>query len=88
VISRIIDAKRQEKVILGVYDGLADAGFVREAALQGMKEREFDMKKHSHPCDDKSRSRTGPIAWTKKKGNQTLALEVRQLLLDSMTKTS
>ncbi len=30
---RLIDAKRQEKVIIGVYKGEADAGFVREAAL-------------------------------------------------------
>ncbi|MCX7723966.1 MAG: PhnD/SsuA/transferrin family substrate-binding protein [Thermodesulfovibrio sp.] len=30
---KLIDAKRQEKVIIGVYRGEADAGFVREAAL-------------------------------------------------------
>lgn len=30
---KLIDAKRQEKVIIGVYKGEADAGFVREAAL-------------------------------------------------------
>lgn len=30
---KLIDAKRQEKVIIGVYRGDADAGFVREAAL-------------------------------------------------------
>ncbi|MEW6115720.1 MAG: phosphate/phosphite/phosphonate ABC transporter substrate-binding protein [Nitrospirota bacterium] len=41
---KIIDAKRQEKVILGVYKGEADAGFVRESALDVVKE-EFDMKK-------------------------------------------
>lgn len=41
---KIIDAKRQEKVILGVYKGEADAGFVRESALDVVKE-EFDMKR-------------------------------------------
>lgn len=30
---KLIDAKRQEKVIIGVYRGEADAGFIREAAL-------------------------------------------------------
>ncbi|MCX8034042.1 MAG: phosphate/phosphite/phosphonate ABC transporter substrate-binding protein [Thermodesulfovibrio sp.] len=30
---KLIDVKRQEKVIIGVYKGEADAGFVREAAL-------------------------------------------------------
>lgn len=30
---KLIDAKRQEKVIIGVYRGDADAGFIREAAL-------------------------------------------------------
>ncbi len=30
---KLIDAKRQEKVIIGVYKGEAEAGFVREAAL-------------------------------------------------------
>ena len=30
---KLIDAKRQENVILGVYRGEADAGFVRESAL-------------------------------------------------------
>jgi phosphate/phosphite/phosphonate ABC transporter binding protein len=75
----IIDAKRQEKVILGVYDGLADAGFVREAALQVLKD-EIDMK-NIHILATTSPLPNWPIAWTKK-GNQTLALEVRQLLLD------
>jgi ABC-type phosphate/phosphonate transport system substrate-binding protein len=41
---KIIDAKRQENVILGVYRGEADAGFVRESALVVSKE-EVDMKK-------------------------------------------
>ncbi|MCX7914323.1 MAG: PhnD/SsuA/transferrin family substrate-binding protein [Thermodesulfovibrionales bacterium] len=30
---KLIDAKRQEKVIIGVFRGEADAGFIREAAL-------------------------------------------------------
>ncbi len=41
---RIIDAKRQENVILGVYRGKADAGFIRESALVVWKE-EIDMKR-------------------------------------------
>lgn len=41
---KIIDAKRQENVILGVYRGEADAGFVREAALVVWKDA-VDMKK-------------------------------------------
>jgi len=41
---KIIDAKRQENVILGVYRGEADVGFVREAALVVWKDA-VDMKK-------------------------------------------
>jgi len=40
----VIDAKRQENVILGVYKKEADAGFVRESALSILKD-EIDMKK-------------------------------------------
>ncbi|HTG01208.1 MAG TPA: phosphate/phosphite/phosphonate ABC transporter substrate-binding protein [Nitrospirota bacterium] len=40
----IIDAKRQENVILGVYRGEADAGFVRESALIVWKDA-VDMKR-------------------------------------------
>lgn len=40
---KIIDAKKQENVILGVYRGEADAGFVREAALVVWKDA-VDMK--------------------------------------------
>jgi len=75
----IIDAKRQEKVILGVYNGLADAGFVREAALQVLKD-EIDMK-NIHILATTSPLPNWPIAWTRK-GNQALALKVRQLLID------
>ena len=41
---KIVDAKRQENVILGVYRGEADAGFVRESALVVLKDA-VDMKK-------------------------------------------
>lgn len=41
---KTIDAKRQENVILGVYRGKADAGFIRESALVVWRE-EIDMKK-------------------------------------------
>ncbi len=40
----IVDAKRQENVILGVYRGEADAGFVRESALVVWKDA-VDMKR-------------------------------------------
>lgn len=41
---KLIDAKKQENVILGVYRGEADAGFVRESALMVWKDI-VDMKK-------------------------------------------
>ncbi len=41
---KLIDAKRQEKVIIGVYKGEADAGFIREAALSVWAE-EVDISK-------------------------------------------
>ncbi|MCI0468640.1 MAG: phosphate/phosphite/phosphonate ABC transporter substrate-binding protein, partial [Nitrospirae bacterium] len=41
---KILDAKRQENVIFGVYRGEADAGFVRESALVVWKDA-VDMKK-------------------------------------------
>ena len=75
----IIDAKRQEKVILGVYNGLSDAGFVREAALQVLKD-EIDMK-NIHILTTTSPLPNWPIARTRK-GNQALALKVRKLLID------
>lgn len=40
---KLIDAKRQENVIIGVYRGEADAGFVRESALSVAKDI-VDMK--------------------------------------------
>jgi phosphate/phosphite/phosphonate ABC transporter binding protein len=40
----LVDAKRQESVILGVYRGEAAAGFVRESALEELKD-EIDMKR-------------------------------------------
>lgn len=41
---KLIDAKRQEKVIIGVYRGEADAGFIREAALS-VWSHEVDISK-------------------------------------------
>ncbi len=41
---QIIDAKRHDNVILGVYRGEADAGFIRESALDELKEL-IDVKK-------------------------------------------
>jgi phosphonate transport system substrate-binding protein len=40
----LLDAKRQESVILGVYRGEAAAGFVRESALEELRD-EIDMKR-------------------------------------------
>ncbi|HTZ18537.1 MAG TPA: phosphate/phosphite/phosphonate ABC transporter substrate-binding protein [Dissulfurispiraceae bacterium] len=75
---KIIDAKRQEKVILGVYNGLADAGFVREGALQVLKD-EVDMRNirvlaTTNPLPN------WPIASTKKV-NPALANKVKRLLI-------
>ncbi len=75
----IIDAKRQEKVILGVYNGEADAGFVRETALQVLKD-EIDMAQ-IRILTATSELPNWPIAWTKK-NNPALAKKVRQLLLE------
>ncbi len=75
---KIVDAKRQEKVILGVYNGLADAGFVREAALQVLKD-EIDMRNirvlvTTNPLPN------WPIAWTKKV-SPAFANQVGRLLI-------
>jgi phosphonate transport system substrate-binding protein len=75
---KIIDAKRQERVILGVYNGLADAGFVREAALQVLKD-EIDMR-NIHVLATTNPLPNWPIAWTTKV-NRALANRVRQLLI-------
>ncbi len=76
---RLIDAKRQEKVILGVYKGNADAGFVREAALNVLKE-EIDMSKI------KILAKTTPLPnWpiaSCRKDKPTLVKEVKKLLLE------
>jgi ABC-type phosphate/phosphonate transport system substrate-binding protein len=75
---KIVDAKRQEKVILGVYNGLADAGFVRESALDVLKD-EIDMTQ-IRILAATSTLPNWPIAWTKK-SNPALAEKVRHLLL-------
>lgn len=76
---KLIDAKRQEKVILGVYNGDADAGFVREAALNVLKE-EIDMSKI------KILAKTTPLPkWpiaSCKKDKPELVREVQRLLLE------
>jgi len=74
----IIDAKRQEKVILGVYNGLADAGFVREAALQVLKD-EIDMR-NIFILTTTSPLPNWPVASTHG-NNPQLAAKVRQLLI-------
>lgn len=75
---KIVDAKRQEKVILGVYNGHADAGFVRESALDVLKD-EIDMQQ-IRILAATSTLPNWPIAWTKK-NNPALAAKVQQLLL-------
>ena len=75
---KIIDAKRQERVILGVYKGEAEAGFVRESALHVLKD-EIDMKQ-IRVLVATSPLPNWPIAWTKK-NNPALANKVRHLLL-------
>lgn len=76
---KLIDAKRQEKVILGVYNGDADAGFVREAALNVLKE-EIDMSKI------RILAKTTPLPnWpiaSCRKDKPALVQEVKKLLLE------
>lgn len=76
---KIIDAKRQENVILGVYRGEADAGFVREAALVVWKDA-VDMKKI------RVLARTTPLPnWPFASGRSahpSLVNEVRRLLIE------
>ncbi len=76
---RLIDAKRQEKVILGVYNGDADAGFVREAALNVLKE-EIDMSKIRILARTASLP-NWPIA-SCRKDKPALVKEVKNLLLE------
>lgn len=75
----IIDAKRQENVIFGVYRGAADAGFVRESALVVWKE-EIDMKKI------RVLARTKPLPnWPFamcRNVNSSLAGQVKRLLIE------
>ncbi len=76
---RIVDAKRQENVILGVYRGEADAGFVRESALDVLQD-EIDM----HQI--RVLARTQPLPnWPFsqiRKGNQALGTTVARLLAE------
>ncbi|NLI29369.1 MAG: phosphate/phosphite/phosphonate ABC transporter substrate-binding protein [Nitrospiraceae bacterium] len=75
---RLVDAKRHERVILGVYNGEADAGFIRETALDVLKD-EIDMRQ-IRILAATSTLPNWPIAWTKK-SNPALAGKVQQLLL-------
>jgi phosphate/phosphite/phosphonate ABC transporter binding protein len=76
---KLIDAKKQENVILGVYRGEADAGFVRESALVVWKDV-VDIKKI------KVLARTSllpnwPFAAVKSSGS-SLAKDVKNLLIE------
>lgn len=75
---RIIDAKRQENVILGVYRGEADAGFVRESALVVWKDA-VDMNKIRILAKTTSLP-NWPFA-SSKNTNPSFANEVRRLLI-------
>ena len=76
---KLIDAKRQEKVILGVYNGDADAGFVRESALEILKE-EIDMSRINILAAT-SPLPNWPIA-SCKNDNPALVRKVKKLLLE------
>lgn len=76
---RIIDAKRQENVILGVYKGEADAGFVRESALEVLRD-EIDMNQirvlaRTQPLPNWPFSQTG-------KADPALGAAVARLLIE------
>jgi phosphate/phosphite/phosphonate ABC transporter binding protein len=76
---KLIDAKKQENVILGVYRGEADVGFVRESALVVWKDV-VDIKKI------KVLARTSllpnwPFAAVKSSGS-SLAKDVKNLLIE------
>ncbi|MFZ2197618.1 MAG: phosphate/phosphite/phosphonate ABC transporter substrate-binding protein [Thermodesulfovibrionales bacterium] len=81
---KIVDAKKQENVILGVYRGEADAGFVRESALIVWKD-EVDMEKI------KVLARTTPLPnWPFalcSKRNPGLGEKVRSILIGIKDKT-
>lgn len=76
---KIIDAKKQENVILGVYRGEADAGFVRESALAVWKDT-VNMKKI------RILAKTIPLPnWPFAAGSNTdplLASKVKQYLIE------
>jgi phosphonate transport system substrate-binding protein len=72
------EAKRQESVILGVYRGEAAAGFVRESALEELKD-EIDMKRIRVLASAKSLPQW-PIAM-RGRVDPTLADSVKRLLL-------
>jgi phosphate/phosphite/phosphonate ABC transporter binding protein len=76
---KIIDAKRQENVILGVYRGEADAGFVRESALVAWNDV-VDMKKIRILAKTKQLP-NWPFAQCRNI-NHSLASEVRHLLIE------
>lgn len=76
---KIVDAKRQENVILGVYRGEADAGFVRESALVALNDV-IDMKRIRILAKTKQLP-NWPFAQCRKI-NHSLASEVRNLLID------
>lgn len=74
---KLIDAKRQEKVIIGVYKGEADAGFIREAALSVCTE-EVDISKIKI-LDYGEYLPNWPFAVVRNK-NHELTLKVKKLL--------
>ncbi len=75
---KIIDAKKQENVIIGIYRGEADAGFIREAALVVWRDA-IDMKQikilaRTHPLPN------WPVAQCSDR-NPSLGSKVMSLLI-------
>lgn len=75
---KLIDGKRQEEVILNVYRKYVDAGFVRESALDVLKE-EIDLGK-IHVIARTPYIANWPFAFTQKTDKKILAMVQKGLL--------
>lgn len=75
---KLIDGKRQEEVILNVYRKNVDAGFVRESALDVLKE-EIDLGK-IHVLARTPYIANWPFAYTRKTDKKILAMVQKGLL--------
>ncbi|MBI5634078.1 MAG: phosphate/phosphite/phosphonate ABC transporter substrate-binding protein [Nitrospirae bacterium] len=75
---KLVDGKRQEEVILNVYRKNVDAGFVRESALDVLKE-EIDLGR-IHVLARTPYIANWPFAFTRKTDKRILALVQKSLL--------